>query len=79
MNSRSCGTLSVALSAGSILLIYPGMRFLPGISSVLLIGCLVGAVGFSVRAAFIGTKLWLLASVWPIGYLIILALSVFAE
>ena len=78
MTSRSFGMLSLALSACSIVLMYPGMRLLPGISSLLLITCLVGALGCSVRAALHGTKLWLLASVCPIGYLIVLTLSVFA-
>ena len=79
MSSKRFGVVSLALSVSSVILMYPGMRFFPGISFLLVLACLVGAVGCSVRAALLGTKLWLLASVWPIGYLIVLTLSVFAE
>ena len=78
MSSRKLGLWSVALSIVSVILILT-MWLLPGALFMALIGVQVTNISCSVLAAKRGSKLWLLASIWPVLYLITLCLSIFAE
>jgi hypothetical protein len=78
MSSRKLGIWSVALSVVSVILILT-MWLLPGVLFMALVGVLVANIYCSVLAAKRGSKLWLLASIWPVLYLVVLCLSIFAE
>jgi hypothetical protein len=78
MNSKALGLWSVALSASSLVLILT-MRFLPGLLFIALVSVLIAAVTCSVLAARRGSKLWLLAAIWPVLYIAVLCTSIFAE
>jgi hypothetical protein len=78
MNSKKLGIWSLALSGVSIVLIST-MWLLPGILFLVLLVDLAATVVCSVGAEKRGSKLWLLASIWPVLYTVILTFSIFAE
>jgi hypothetical protein len=77
-NSQKLDLWSVALSVASIVLILT-MRLLPGLLFMALVAVLIAAAACSVLAARRGNKLWLLAAIWPVLYIVVLCMSIFAE
>jgi hypothetical protein len=78
MNSKKLGIWSLALSGVSVVLILT-MWLLPGILFLVLLIDLAATVVCSVGAARQGSKLWLLASIWPVLHTVTLCFSIFAE
>jgi hypothetical protein len=78
MNSKKLGIWCLALSGVSVVLILT-MWLLPGILFLILLVDLAATVVCSVGAARRGSKLWLLASIWPVLCAVTLCFSVFAE
>ena len=74
--AKKSGLMSLGLSLLSIVLIL-GMRLMPGAAFLTLIVVLISAIACSIEAALRGSKLWLLASVWPVLYGLGLLLSIF--
>jgi hypothetical protein len=78
MSSKNLGLWSIALSGVSVVLIWT-MWIFPGLMFMVLVTVQIATVICSVRAARRGSKLWLLASIWPALYMVILCISIFAE
>lgn len=79
MNSRRLGLLSVACSAASVFVLLDLPRVMPGVKFPVLVTIDVAAVVLCILAALGGSKLWLLASVWPMLFAGVLVLSMFAD
>jgi hypothetical protein len=78
MSSKKLGIVSIALSIGAVLL-HSAMRFLPGSFLLTIVAAEMAAVACAILAARRGSKLWLLASIWPVLSVAVLFTSIFAE
>ena len=79
MSSKNLGLLSIAFSVVAMMVWGFGMRVFPAVSSLVFVGLQIAAVSCAIVAAIRGSKLWLLASVWPFLYTAVLVRSILAE
>jgi len=79
MTSKNLGLLSIASSLVAMTVWGFGMRVFPGVASLVFIGLQIAAVSCAIVAAFRGSKLWLLASLWPVLCMALLVWSILGE
>jgi hypothetical protein len=79
MSSRNLGLFSLAFSVAAMTVWGFGMRVFPAVSSLAFVGLQIAAVSCGIVAALRGSKLWLLASIWPILHSAVLVKSILAE
>jgi hypothetical protein len=79
MSGKNLGLLSIAFSVVAIMVWGFGMRLFPGLSSLVFVGLQIAAMSCGIVAALRGSKLWLIASIWPVLYTALLVRSVLAE
>jgi hypothetical protein len=78
MDSKKLGLLSVTLSIVSVVLLGV-MHLFPGLFFMAIVGVQIATVACSILAARRGSQLWLLTSIWPVLYMVVLFISIFAE
>ena len=79
MSSKNLGLLSIAFSVCAFMAWGFGMRAFPALFVFVFAGFQIAAILCAIIAAFRGSKLWLIASVWPVLYTVVLVKSIFAE
>jgi hypothetical protein len=79
MSSKNLGLLSLAFSLVAMMVWGFGMRVLPAVSSLVFVGLQIAAISCAIMAALRGSKLWLMASIWPVLYTAVLVKSILAE
>jgi len=79
MSSRNLGLLSLACSVAAFMVWGFGMRVFPAVSSLVFVGLQIAAISCAILAALRGSKLWLMASAWPVLYTALLVKSILAE
>ena len=87
-SSKKAGLCSLALSGISVILILTQgfavaltkpTSMLPGLWFLAILTAVMTSFACSIGAARRGNKLWLLAAIWPVLYMVALFLSIFAE
>jgi hypothetical protein len=79
MSSKNLGLLSIAFSVVAMMVWGFGMRVFPAVSSLVFVGLQIAAISFAIVAALRGSKLWLMASAWPVLFTALLVKSILAE